>query len=264
MATAGQSHHREALDRLLYVINDRSMAMGLLTGEIGSGKTLTKNVFSATLPSRDFEVISFENSSYSFNDLLFGIIKKIASANPRSRLGGTDDLPDRSDKYSLMQVFTSQLERLFYEEKKHCIVIFDEAQQIADATLDELKNLTNIAAGGENFLSLFFIGQPELREKVKRMRQIDQRIFLRFHLNNLDFNNTVNYINHRLLIAGLSGKAMFTASACEHLFRATGGVPREINRLCKLSLNFACAQGVHEIEGDDIELILSDMQAQCG
>jgi general secretion pathway protein A len=143
-------------------------------------------------------------------------------------------------------------------------VLYDEAQQMDDGALDEVKNFTNFTAREEKFLTVFFVGQPELREKIKRLRQLDQRILLRFHLNNLDFSNTVGYIDHRLGVAGRSKNGVFTESSLEMIFRATGGVPREINRLCKLALHYGFAHDLSTISIDDIQAILDDMKAQGG
>ncbi|MBN1129452.1 MAG: AAA family ATPase [Chitinispirillaceae bacterium] len=254
--------HREALDRMLYVVNDRNMNMGLLTGEVGSGKTITKNVLTGSLPAHQFTTIDFENSNFSFVDLLYDMVRRIDGRQGRSRSPEGGELPKRGDKYLLMQTFKQQVETLLYEEKKHLVVIFDEAQQIDDPVIDEIKNLTNLTAGTENFLTIFFVGQPELREKVKRLRQVDQRIFLRFHLNNLDYNGTNKYIQHRLRVAGHDMNALFTSLAFELVFRSSGGVPREINRLCKLALNYGFAQNLPELSREDIQVILEDIERQ--
>jgi len=139
------------------------------------------------------------------------------------------------------------------------VVIFDEAQQMADDVLDEVKNLTNISSHSHNYLTIFLVGQPELREKIRRLKQVDQRIFLRFHLNNLDFNGTTKYIQHRLRVGGHSTGSVFTSLGYELIFRSTGGVPREVNRLCKLALNYGFAQGLKEISREDIQVILDDL-----
>jgi general secretion pathway protein A len=163
-----------------------------------------------------------------------------------------------------MQTFKQQLETLFYEEKKHLVLVFDEAQQIEDGVLDEIKNLTNISSQAESFLTIFFVGQPELREKVKRLRQVDQRVFLRFHLNNLDYNGTIKYIQHRLRVAGREQDAVFSNPSLELIFRFTGGVPREINRVCKLALNYGFAQGAATLTPEDIQIIIDDLREQGG
>jgi general secretion pathway protein A len=251
--------HREALDRMLYVVNDRNMNMGLLTGEVGSGKTITKNVLMGSLPSPQFETIDFENSNFGFIDLLYDIVRRLIERPLHAHAPGT---PQRGDKYQLMQMFKQQIEALYYEEKKHLVIIFDEAQQIDDAVIDELKNLTNFSTKSESFLTIFFVGQPELREKVKRLRQVDQRIFLRFHLNNLDYSGAVKYIQHRLRVAGHDMNTLFTSLGYELIFRNSGGVPREINRLCKLALNYGFAQNLSEISREDIQIILDDIAKQ--
>ncbi|MBN1604087.1 MAG: AAA family ATPase [Chitinispirillaceae bacterium] len=251
--------HREALDRLLYVVNDRNMNMGLLTGEVGSGKTITKNVLIGSLPPQNFEVIDFNNSSFGFTDILYDIVKRISFRD--NRLDILDnETPERNDKYMLMQILKKKLETLLYEEKRHLVLLFDEAQQIEDSVLDEIKNLTNISSGIENFLTIFLVGQPELREKVRLLKQVDQRIFLRFHLNNLDFNGSTKYIQHRLRVAGLEKGTIFTSLGYEIIFRGTGGIPREINRLCKLALNYGFAHELKEISREDIQVIIDDLQ----
>ncbi len=252
--------HREALDRLLYVVKDRNMNMGLLTGEVGSGKTITKNVLQNSLPEQDFETVGFENSYYSFTDILHHIVSHITFLDPRVAMADDTEIPPRTDKYLLMQCFREKLDRLVYEERRHLVLIFDEAQLIEERVLDELKTLTNLSSETTSFLTIFLVGQPELREKIRLLKQIDQRIFLRFHLNNLDYDNTVKYIRHRLLVAGSQSTTIFTSLGYERIFRSTGGVPREINRLCKLALTYGFAQNLNQISREDIEVILEDLQ----
>ena len=253
--------HREALDRMIYIVNDRNMNMGLLTGEVGSGKTITKRVLCGSLPRHNFEVISFENSNFSFNDLLFDILRRITFRDVRMELSADDgDLPPRHDKFLLMDRLRSKLDRLVYEEKRHLVLLFDEAQQMDPEVIDEIKNLTNLSSETERYLTIFFFGQPELRDKIREIKQVDQRIFLRFHLNNLDYNNTVKYIHHRLRVANHQGEGIFSSLALERIFRGTGGVPREINRMCKLALSYGFAQELNEIRREDIEVIIEDLE----
>jgi general secretion pathway protein A len=106
--------HREALDRMLYVVNDRNMNMGLLTGEVGSGKTITKNVLIGSLPAHQFETVDFENSNFAFVDLLYDTVRRLAARAVHRQ--GSGDLPQRGDKYQLTQLFRRQIESLFYED----------------------------------------------------------------------------------------------------------------------------------------------------
>jgi general secretion pathway protein A len=251
--------HREALDRLLYVVNDRNMNMGLLTGEVGSGKTITKNVFRSSLPRQSFEEIDFVNSNFAFVDILYDIVKRITFLDPRISLEEDPCLPQRGDKYMLMNLFKEKIEKLVFEEKRHLVLVFDEAQQMTNETIDEIKGLTNISSGTHSYISIFFVGQPELREKIRELKQVDQRIFLRFHLNNLDYANTTRYIQHRLKVAGLTRETIFTSLGYELIFRSTGGVPREISRLCKLAMSYGFARSIPEISKEDIQIILDDI-----
>ena len=118
------SDHREALDRMLYIVNDRNMNMGLLTGEIGSGKTLTRNVFANALPAHQFETIVFENSNFSYSDILYDIVQKISFRDPRISLGDSGELPIRGDKYQCTNILKQKLDILSYEEKRHLVIIF--------------------------------------------------------------------------------------------------------------------------------------------
>lgn len=252
--------HREALDRMLYIVNDRNMNMGLLTGEVGSGKTLTKKVFQNSLSRNKFEIISFENSIFPFVDILFDIVNRIKFNISSQKYDEHLETPIRNDKYQLTNLFKEKLDHLYYSEKRHLILIFDEAQLMKDDVLDEIKNLTNISSETINYMTVFLVGQPELREKIRLMKQVDQRIFLRFHLNNLDYNNTVKYIQHRFRVAGLQTGSIFTSLAYELIFRKTGGIPREINRLCKLALTYGFAQNLTEVSKEDVEVILEDIE----
>ena len=253
--------HREALDRLLYIVNDRNMNMSLLTGEVGSGKTITKKVFENSLSKDIFEVISFENSSFKFSDILYDIVKRISFLNPDTAGIKEIESPARNDDYQTINIFKEKLDILVYEEKRHLILIFDEAQLMDLEVLDHIKNLTNISSETANYMTIFLVGQPELREKIRLLKQVDQRIFLRFHLNNLDFTNSVNYIEHRLKVAGKKNGVLFSSQAYEMIFRNTCGVPREINRLCKLALTFGIAQNLQLISHEDIEVILDDLKS---
>lgn len=253
--------HREALDRLLYIVNDRNMNMSLLTGEVGSGKTITKKVFQNSLSKNTFEIISFENSYFKFSDILYDIVKRISFLNPDDLSSKEIEFPVRNDEYQLITLLKEKLDILVYEEKRHLILIFDEAQLMELEVLDHIKNLTNISSETANYMTIFLVGQPELREKIRLLKQVDQRIFLRFHLNNLDYTNCVNYIEHRLKVAGKKNGTLFSSPAYEMIFRNTCGVPREINRLCKLALTFGIAQNLQMISHEDIKVILDDLKS---
>jgi len=254
--------HKEALQRLSYIVKDRNLNMAMLTGEVGCGKTLTKKVLESTLSRYNFEIVSFENSHFSIEDLLWGICSRITFNDPRLDFELSENPPERTDKFGLYELFRKKLDLLQNEENRHLALLFDEAQQISDETLDEIKNLTNISTSTDKYLTILLIGQPELRDKVRNLKQVEQRIFVRFHLNALDFNGTKGYILHRLRLAGSDTRQIFTPLALERIYRATGGIAREINRLCKLGLQFGYTQQVSQVSREDIEVICSDFEGQ--
>lgn len=224
------------------------MLLGLLTGEAGCGKTLTRAVFADRLDARQFLVVTHENSSFDFNDLL-GITLR--------RLIGSDTVLDAS-KGARWYMFERVVEQLI-EERRHLILIFDEAQELSAAALNELKQLTNLNGHGRNPLTVFLVGQPELRQKVARLPAVNQRISLRFHLRPLSLEETGDYLQQRLRAAGHAHGHLFSLQAVLRLFAATRGIPRELNRMAKLALEFAWVQEYSEVTLAAVDAVVRDM-----
>jgi general secretion pathway protein A len=167
------------------------------------------------------------------------------------------DLPDR---YSRLAAFKRTLAEQVAGQDKHLIVLVDEAQQLGLDTLEALKALTNIASERQNFLTLILIGQPELRERLARLPQVEQRVSLRFHLGALTEAETSAYVRHRLLAAGFRGEPPVEPAAVCLLHRASRGIPREINRLCKLALEYLVTQSKGRFDADAVEVVVEDLR----
>jgi general secretion pathway protein A len=240
--------HDEALQRLSFVVGEQTMLLGLLTGEIGCGKTLTRAVFADRLDRRQFRVVTHENSSFSFNDLLGMTLQKL-------RTNG--DKVERSKAARWCQFERAVEETL--AENHHLVLIFDEAQEMSPAALNELKQLTNLNGHGRSALTVVLVGQPELREHVARLPAINQRISLRFHLNPLSLEDAAQYLAYRLVVAGHESGDVFTPEAVEGAFIATGGIPRELNRVAKLALEFAWVQEYSEVTLAAVDAVVRDM-----
>lgn len=252
--------HLEALVRLEYIVNDGNMNFGLLTGEVGSGKTLLRMVLQQKLSKGSFEVTSLENSFYPFEDIVYEVINQIRNVTDNSFFLNDGELPQRGDKYALIRTLKRIMEVIHFQENRHFVLILDESQQLEITDLDELKNLTNISIDGENLITVILVGQPELREKIRSLKQVDQRVSLRFHLNNLHFEDTKRYVQHRLQVAGHPDGNIVSMDALEVLFRYTLGVPREINRACKLSLEHAFANDRTTVDDEVIKTVLEDLE----
>ncbi|MDX8410689.1 MAG: AAA family ATPase [Mariprofundaceae bacterium] len=248
--------HAEALSRLLFLVQDQNMGIGMLTGEIGCGKTMTRMVLRNRLDTARYCVVSIENCLLEFDDLLLEIISQMQAGRVYA-----DDLPDR---YARLVSFKNILAKQVASAGKHLVLLLDEAQLLSPDGLDCVKGLTNIASEKRNFLSLIIIGQPELRDKVKRKPQVDQRIGLRYHLNPLSLAETEAYLTHRLRAAGLDGTPPFTDDAVKHLAEVSQGIPRQINRICKLALDHAIANGLSKLDVEVVGLIADDIHRQIG
>ncbi len=252
--------HLEALERLEYIVNDGNMNFGLLTGEVGSGKTMLRMVLENRMDRTQFEPAVLENSFYPFEDIVYEIITQIKNISGQHFFLQESELPARGDKYGLVSTLKKIMELIHLKENRRLVIIMDEAQQLDVKDLDELKNLTNISADGVNLVTIILAGQPELREKVRALKQVDQRISLRFHLNNLHFEDTKKYVEHRLKVAGHKSGKLLSDKALEVLFRYTLGVPREINRACKLSLEHAFANDRGLVEEEIVKTVLEDLE----
>jgi general secretion pathway protein A len=244
--------HREALSRLLFLAQDRNMGIGLLTGEIGAGKTLLRTLLYTQLSSADAVRVNLENSLLDFDGMLLEILSQMRGTRVHSA--------ELTDRYSRLAAFKRTLSELVVQQGKHLFLLIDEAQQLGLETLEALRALTNIGSERQNFLTLILIGQPELRQHLARLPQIQQRVSLRFHLSALSEAETGAYIRHRLAAAGFVGEPLVTADATALLYRASRGVPREINRLCKLSLEHLITHGQGAMDAAAVGVVVDDLR----
>jgi len=247
--------HGEALARLRYLIRDGNMGIGVLTGEIGCGKTITRFVLQKMLESTFFEVVSLENSNLPFVDLLAEFIDQIGREPV--------DLWKLS-KYELLLRFKKAVRDKIINQGKHLVIFLDEAQQIEYETLDELKNLTNLTSDEGNYLTIILVGQPELRDILNGIPQVDQRVSLRFHLNFLRREEIKGYIVHRLKMAGGASGKIFDQDAVDLIYNESKGVPRRINRICKLALDQGYSIDASQIGKTIVAGIVNDLHRQKG
>lgn len=245
--------HAEALERMLYTVQDRNMAFGMLTGEIGSGKTLVWTTLLKRLPSSEYEAVALENGNLAFHDLLAEMLARMDRKNA----------PETREKYPLLRKFRSLLEERV-AEGRHVVLVVDEAQELALPDLVELKNLSNMGSEEGSALTILLVGQPELREKVRALPQLDQRISLRYHLNPLAPRDVPGYLAHRLVTAGHPTGELFSGACAELLYASSGGIPRRINRICKLSLDMAYSRSLPEVEEGIVDAIVRDLRRQEG
>jgi len=244
--------HREAMARLTYLVDQQSMYFGMLTGEIGSGKSITRKVFTAQIDWQRHYVVEFENSGFSFAELMTQLLVK--SGHNRKELL---EPPGLGRLFELVTSLITELHRL---QRRQLVLILDEAQDLTEENLLLLKRLSNLNGEIEGALTIILIGQPELRDVVAGLPALDQRISLRFHLPNLAKDEVSLYLMYRLRVAGHATGSIFAEEAADLIHRASRGVPREINRFAKLSLEAAAAIRNPQIDLQRVESVVEDLR----
>jgi general secretion pathway protein A len=232
-----------------FLVGEQTMLIGMLTGEIGCGKTLTRAVFTDRIDKQRFLVSVQENSAFTFTEMLGSVLLDL---DPTAGSCG-------ATKHARWERLRKVVERL-HADGRHLVLIFDEAQEMSSTTLNELKLLSNLNGAGVNYLTIILVGQPELREMVAKLPAINQRISLRFHLNPLDLEETGNYLRHRLRVAGHPTGDLFPPDATERAFQVSSGVPRELNRIAKLALEFAWVKEFSNVALDAVDAVIRDLQ----
>jgi general secretion pathway protein A len=236
--------HEEALVRLVYTVRHRK-GCGMLTGEYGCGKTTLSRALIQRLEAERYEIGLLTNPSWTPVDFL------------REALYQLGVEAHEKTKSELLH----QLNDLFfrnYRAGRDTVLIVDEAQLIEDdAVFEELRLLMNFQTDDRFLVTLLLIGSPELRERVRRLKHLDQRITIRYHLNTLDDAHTAAYVTHRLTMAG-RGTPIFTDEAIRLIFDFTRGTPREINNLCDVALLVGYTKRVKEIGEKIIAEVIKD------
>lgn len=243
--------HREALARLTYLVDQQTMYFGMLTGDIGCGKSITRRFFTSRIDHTRHCVVEFENSAFDSSELIRQLFVKTRAMR---------DLPSDTSTGRLFEYVAAFVSELHRVQQRQLVLVIDEAQDLPRDTLLDLKRLSNLNGEIAGNLTIVLIGQPELRQLVESLPPVDQRISLRFHLLNLSSNEVGAYVEHRLRIAGHPSGKVFTPECYEILFQASRGVPREINRVAKLSLDSAAARRSISVHPADVESVVEDLR----
>ena len=211
--------HREAFNHLLYGIRERK-GFVQLTGEVGAGKTTLCRALLEQL-GENFSTALILNPALNA-DLL---IKSIAMEF-NLQVKGMDRLEILAEinKFLLHQV----------EQGKDTVLIIDEAQDLTLELLEQVRLLSNLETDERKLVQIILMGQPELRDRLNdhRLRQLRQRITVRYHLEPLKRNEISQYIQHRLQVSGANGAPYFTTPAIWRIHNYSNGIPRLINAVC--------------------------------
>ncbi|OKY74943.1 MAG: hypothetical protein BM485_10930 [Desulfobulbaceae bacterium DB1] len=236
--------HRHALTYLEYGIRE-GMGFILLTGEIGTGKTtLIRHILNQF--EKEIEVAVVFNTNVTADQLLRLLLREF-------------ELPTEShDKtHHLEQIYHFLIEK--YARRCKVLLVIDEAQNLSEEVLEEVRMLSNLQADDNLLLQIMLVGQPELAAKLKRpaLAQLAQRIGVSYHLTPLDREETGAYIASRLEKVGGDG-GLFSSEAVDEVYRASGGTPRTINLLCDSSLVYGFADELRRIDKETVSQVLAD------
>ncbi|MBN2060816.1 MAG: AAA family ATPase [Deltaproteobacteria bacterium] len=235
--------HEEALTRMLYAAEMRKGG-AMLSGDIGCGKTTLSKVYVQELSEDKFDIGLIINPKLEAKEFLQEVLYQF----------DITDVPET--KVKCLQVLNEKMISNL-KNNKDTLLIVDEAQLLEKPTFEEIRLLLNFQLNNRFLLTIILLGQPELREKVNSIEQLNQRIAIKYHLRPFDQEETTNYILFRQEKAGKKENA-FNDEAINKIYEHSGGVPRKINNLCDLSLLIGFSSNEKIVGPDIIENIITD------
>jgi type II secretory pathway predicted ATPase ExeA len=220
----------------------------VITGEIGSGKTTLIETFLREL-EKDVVVAQVAQTQVSPIEFLQAVLVQFGFS------------PFKMRKAELLATLNQFLVEQYAAGRK-VLLIVDEAQNLTNRVLEEIRLLSGVETTKEKVLRIILCGQPELNEKLDsdELTQLVQRVRLRFHLTALTPEDTQAYILHRLEVAGLHGRQIFDEETFPVIFRYTGGVPRLINTICDTALLGAYALGQQKVGVAELKAAIEELQ----
>jgi general secretion pathway protein A len=237
---------REAEARLKHLIELRGI--GLLTGEVGSGKTTVCRQVTAGLHPGRYRVYYVSLTTGNVLDMYKAIAWELGLPTERSRA-------------TAYRAIRNEVSRLVQEAKQLPVLIVDEAQHLRNDVLEDLRLLTSYAMDADNRLCLLLVGLTELRRRLSMAvhESLSQRLVVRHHLAGLGRDEIEDYLTHRLRLAGAE-TPLFAPPAIEALYQASRGLPRKINRIAHYALTAAALEQQHQVTKVHLQTAVEELQ----
>jgi len=239
--------HKEALACLLYTVEQRK-GFALITGEVGAGKSMLCRAALQRLGERVDAALIVHTSLTPKQFFQAACAEFNLPATGKSKI-------------ELIHAIKNFLvERR--EQGYNVLLIIDEAQNLSQKVLEEVRMLGNLETASEKLMQIILVGQPELRSLIGRpeLRQLNQRLSVKFHLGTLSPDDVSAYIDHRVSVAGAGDNGLFDAEAKAAVHRASGGVPRLVNVLCDQALLQAFVTDQKGVDQNVLRRVVSEME----
>jgi general secretion pathway protein A len=239
--------HREAHNHVMYGIRERKGFIQL-TGEIGSGKTTLCRAVLAEL-GQNVQTALILNPCLTEAQLIRAILQDFGL-----KTTGKDML-------TLIQTLNTFLLAKM-EAKENVALLIDESQNLSLKLMEQIRLLSNLETTHQKLIQIVLIGQPELADKLNdaSLRQLRQRITVRYHLGPLDESEIGAYVTHRLKTAGADGRLVFESKALHLAHRYSGGIPRLINAVCDNALLAGYVSGTWSIDGKCMKRAIAQLE----
>lgn len=239
--------HNEVYAHLIYGIESRAGFVEV-TGEVGTGKTTILRTLLSHLDEDKYRVSFILNPKLTAFELL---------RNINHEFGVADDGLSSADLIQALNEF------LLAENQsgRTPILVIDEAQNLSGEVLEQIRLLSNLETEEDKLIQVILVGQPELRHHLSdhSLRQLNQRIAVRYQLRPLNSEETTSYILHRLNIAGRPDGNVFTQTALKKVFKCSGGVPRRINLICDRALLTAYSEERGTVSPRDVKQAVAEL-----
>ncbi|MCP4267482.1 MAG: AAA family ATPase [Candidatus Brocadiaceae bacterium] len=244
---SSKSHNR-AMAYLRYGLEKREGFI-VITGGIGTGKTLLARTLFNEMDPKEVVAAQLVTTQVNPDDMLRIVCASFGLEN------------EGLSKGELLDNLNSFLKARDAEGKR-VLLIVDEAQNLPENTLEELRMLSNYQLDGKSLLQSFLLGQNELDQTLQlpSLEQFRQRIIAALNLKPLGHDETKGYIEHRLHQVGWENDPSISEDAFSLIHDFTNGTPRRVNSLCDRLFLFGSLEELHEITGEHVSTVINELE----